>query len=73
MTTKPKPRRVARILNWDFPDGTTAAVQLRQVAVKEWLTHPAYRTGDWHCVPAREPGQVLLARMTRRKADIVRV
>jgi hypothetical protein len=64
MATRSQPRRVAHILRWELPDGLLVNVHLHQVTVRAWRTDPAYQTGDWHCIPAREPGQVLVARLT---------
>jgi hypothetical protein len=52
----------ARRLKWEWADGTRLEVELHQVDAARWHEDPLYHTTEWHCVPARAPGQVIAAR-----------
>jgi hypothetical protein len=54
-----------RTLEWGFP-GFDVLVEMHQIDADRWRGDEIYRTPDWHCVPSRQPRQLIALRALLR-------
>jgi hypothetical protein len=59
-------KTAARSLEWEFPGGVDVVVELHQMDIATWRNSTEFHDARWHCVPAREPGQLIVTRASLR-------
>ena len=52
----------AHRLEWKLGDGRTIQVEPYQLDTQTWRADPWFATDEWHAIPERVPGQLILAR-----------